>query len=1686
MQPFELEPTSPSDNSKSNPNPDADLPLTTTTTDSDSSICSNCHSRFVMVQNPWPHSEPNMLESFSRTMRSYIPNIPIPIPTTAAPSPPLVSRPVSFGSFMTSTGGVAVQQQHIQDVQQLHLHQQHQHQLQQLQLSQQQYQHVLQHDGQREHVMVEDLQAYQPQYYQPQFGGIPPPPGSASPAWGASHARSSVSSTTTGPVVASPTSPTFAATQPIIPGTGTTTTARHILPVGNVPDPILWSRWDTFTSATATRRLLIIGYLTGIQVWDCTELKSVREVLNLDFVGRGVRNAWGDERGERDAGGAGADGAIGADESGWDGVGRYPLYAAILPDPFEETGTKGRVQGKKGKAKDDGETEGDGEVGGRPYLGLIMYDEDHEHDRDSPRGHTTFVVYSLAMNRVVKFVASERFVVISTARPPMIHVLSATTLESLFIIPSAALIPFAHKLGSTSISSVTSTTASNANEHGNSGSSDKTNNNNNISRNHKNIVSVSLSQDLDATLHPYSSPIITATSTQQHLPPPSGSNRYPQYSQAYPGTINQLQPLPAGIVNQPQLSSHSEVYHYPTSHPLLLAQPYPEPIFAFSGRLLAFASVTPSSPLHHTQHIHPQQHQPPHQQHQGHSSSRVATPISPTSAVSSPRLVAHRGGPGSRPSSGMASGSPGVPGSYGSVAGVPGSYGSSYGYPTSLGSNSSAGGSYGSGVVAGMTSGSVGSSIGAGVGAGGGSGFVGGLTSFTTGLSGLTGISSFTNMGSTQQQVQAAGSELGSAALKVGGSMLSGVKTLGGFAYSVAKSKALGGSGGVSVERGRSREGARGGSGDGASFFSKSAPTGGGLAGVVSSGDDDEYDESGRKERRFSSISATGGAGASASGGGVWDRLGLGGGGESASPTGNGSGDGKGEGYYVTVLDLGRRATSAIGHAASSNGSAPASSSPAARNTPLTTLNAVHPTVVHEFRAVKRQPVAQISFSDDGNSLVVAPKDGQNMLVFGLKPSSSAAGRERWSGGIVGDADRVEGGSKVAAAGPSSRPEVVSPQSTSATTTTSPMGTALPSHVYDLKRGRTSGVVEGVGWAKDGRWVAIGTRNRTVHVFSVNPYGGPPDVASHVEGRVRNVEAPQLLSTEVSPLVRLRPVKSPTNDQLRVPLSFVFVNPTDAQLPPSLLPPSSPTSSHGLGDGPTSSTSAHPNARSTRNGRSANYQDVLLFDPADGSLSLRRFTLEVHSTKEGRSALTSTVGASMSTIASALPGRLNSSPSTTRGRGRSPVGVGMGLSSSSSPRGSESPARGGGGAAGMGTSAAASYSGLTRMMDAQAVQLVARDSVAATWNLQRRRDWKIVLWAVGDTNVTGKVGVDKKVVDRAGSGHGRGHSRAQSHHALHDWLAQAELSTCSRSPHMLPRTIYLIHRFMFRTLGEDYHALIRRYQFDLAGPKINVRKEIEISAHGTGTTEAFIEGFSSSPNDRHTRRHSSAFDEPLATALAGALEYTPSPAVLPMLPNGAPGKTFIPSVPMPIRSVAGIDVNGVGESLGRIRRGVMHKVRSPPLLPRPDSANRDPYPISLEFDEEDEDFLYRDEENSKSLGVPTGGGRRKDVSVSPATSRSTGGTAVSGSVSTTATSAHLLDIEGDHSISVIGAGAQGTEDDADWHGWDTEDKFVVEEVERFDNISAVGFLDEEQERVKAAAAAGSSTTKQRRNLKKQR
>jgi hypothetical protein len=49
-------------------------------------------------------------------------------------------------------------------------------------------------------------------------------------------------------------------------------------------DPIRWSRWDELrdtNSPLLVRRLSFLGYSMGLQIWDCTSLGAVEEILNL-------------------------------------------------------------------------------------------------------------------------------------------------------------------------------------------------------------------------------------------------------------------------------------------------------------------------------------------------------------------------------------------------------------------------------------------------------------------------------------------------------------------------------------------------------------------------------------------------------------------------------------------------------------------------------------------------------------------------------------------------------------------------------------------------------------------------------------------------------------------------------------------------------------------------------------------------------------------------------------------------------------------------------------------------------------------------------------------------------------------------------------------------------------------------------------------------------------------------------------------------------------------------------------------------------------------------------------------------------------------------------------------------------------------------------------------------------------
>lgn len=168
------------------------------------------------------------------------------------------------------------------------------------------------------------------------------------------------------------------------------------------------------------------------------------------------------------------------------------------------------------------------------------------------------------------------------------------------------------------------------------------------------------------------------------------------------------------------------------------------------------------------------------------------------------------------------------------------------------------------------------------------------------------------------------------------------------------------------------------------------------------------------------------------------------------------------------------------------------------------------PRTISEFVASDHQRVAGLSFSDDGICLSVALDDGTAVRIFQIRPSTLIVKAGQRGGDHRDGGRRSEDGRAKRRSTGAVRNWVANLNSAAASAFGSPAGGAggedgAPWHVYDLRRGRTAGVIEDVAWATDGRWVAVGTKKRTVHIFATNPYGGKPDEASHMDGRVRNV-----------------------------------------------------------------------------------------------------------------------------------------------------------------------------------------------------------------------------------------------------------------------------------------------------------------------------------------------------------------------------------------------------------------------------------------------------------------------------------------------------------------------------------------------------------------------------------------------------
>ncbi|KAI0786532.1 hypothetical protein C8Q75DRAFT_278928 [Abortiporus biennis] len=156
------------------------------------------------------------------------------------------------------------------------------------------------------------------------------------------------------------------------------------------------------------------------------------------------------------------------------------------------------------------------------------------------------------------------------------------------------------------------------------------------------------------------------------------------------------------------------------------------------------------------------------------------------------------------------------------------------------------------------------------------------------------------------------------------------------------------------------------------------------------------------------------------------------------------------------------------------------------------------PRMVTEFSASTQQ-ISSLQFSPNGTTLAAARQDGQIVKVFHLRTAPLRFLARMSSPAKPSGAQSLEESCE------------------------------LPSHMYNLRRGRTSARIQQVVWDPDAQWIAISSDKGTVHVFPVNPFGGQPNVRNHVDGQVLNSSKVDASPVDVSPITRIHQGKSSSN-----------------------------------------------------------------------------------------------------------------------------------------------------------------------------------------------------------------------------------------------------------------------------------------------------------------------------------------------------------------------------------------------------------------------------------------------------------------------------------------------------------------------------------------------------------------------------
>ncbi|KAI9307453.1 hypothetical protein BJ944DRAFT_176517 [Cunninghamella echinulata] len=87
---------------------------------------------------------------------------------------------------------------------------------------------------------------------------------------------------------------------------------------------------------------------------------------------------------------------------------------------------------------------------------------------------------------------------------------------------------------------------------------------------------------------------------------------------------------------------------------------------------------------------------------------------------------------------------------------------------------------------------------------------------------------------------------------------------------------------------------------------------------------------------------------------------------------------------------------------------------------------------------------------------------------------------------------------------------------------------ANAAHLYNLSRGYTDARVVDCQFSIDSTWCAVTTARGTTHMYTINPYGGKPEISAHVNGKINNLVNPPFVTkkkpfvTSLGPAVRVK------------------------------------------------------------------------------------------------------------------------------------------------------------------------------------------------------------------------------------------------------------------------------------------------------------------------------------------------------------------------------------------------------------------------------------------------------------------------------------------------------------------------------------------------------------------------------------